>query len=728
MPVRLFVFSLPSNERKAEVMKRIYLILMTCCIFMPVVAGAQTTVTDTICLTLGERLVTDSVRLDEVLVKRRRTPMANSRWSDLSPVELVTVGGANGDLYRALQTLPGTQIQGETGRLLVRGGDDSETQTYIDGMHVLMPYTSVGIGASARSRYSTFMFSGINLASGGAPLEYGGALSAVLPLETKDYSTIDKLGLNASVVGMGGGGTRTFGKGSVSVDLNYQNMALHNLIYPGRKDFGSPYQLMSLETKDYSTIDKLGLNASVVGMGGGGTRTFGKGSVSVDLNYQNMALHNLIYPGRKDFGSPYQLMSGATQLRFTPDSSTVAKFYAQYDRTDFSTYEGGERRLFGLDENNVYLNATLRRTAANGWEWFVGGAWSYNYRTVKNAAVDGDTWLQRQQEWHLKAKLGKRLSPLFRVDGGAEAFIRNYDVCYCMGAIGKSEGQVSPSLGAAFLSVASFPLERLKAEASMRAEYRWQSEDAEVSPRLALSWYQGDVVLTAVVGRYTQLAADSLLMKQNELKPAVCWQYNAGAQYNRDGRLAKAEVYYKKYSRLPLWEATSVAGMRLTSGGYGYSKGIDLFWSDRTTLKNFEYQLAYTYNIPRRKTEYDSELTVPQYATRHNASVVVKWAFLRLRTVLSLTDRFSSGRPWHNPERTGLMNDEVKPYNSLDVGLTFLPSKKVIIHTSATNLLGRCNEFGRVAGRPVLAASDRFFYIGVFVTLGRHAAYDVSNF
>lgn len=645
-------------------MKRIYFILMTCCIFMPVVAGAQTTVTDTICLTLGERLVTDSVRLDEVLVKRRRTPMANSRWSDLSPVELVTVGGANGDLYRALQTLPGTQIQGETGRLLVRGGDDRETQTYIDGMHVLMPYTSVGVGASARSRYSTFMFSGINLASGGAPLEYGGTLSAVLPLETKDYST----------------------------------------------------------------IDKLGLNASVVGMGGGGTRTFGKGSVSVDLNYQNMALHNLIYPSRKDFGSPYQLMSGATQLRFTPDSSTVAKFYAQYDRTDFSTYEGGERRLFGLDENNVYLNATLRRTAANGWEWFVGGAWSYNYRTVKNAAVDGDTWLQRQQEWHLKAKLGKRLSPLFRVDGGAEAFIRNYDVCYCMGAIGKSEGQVSPSLGAAFLSVASFPLERLKAEASMRAEYRWQSEDAEVSPRLALSWYQGDVVLTAVVGRYTQLAADSLLMKQDELKPAVCWQYNAGAQYNRDGRLVKAEVYYKKYSRLPLWEATSAAGMRLTSGGYGYSKGIDLFWSDRTTLKNFEYQLAYTYNIPRRKTEYDSELTVPQYATRHNASVVVKWAFPRLRTVLSLTDRFSSGRPWHNPERLGLMNDEVKPYNSLDVGLTFLPSKKVIIHTSATNLLGRRNEFGRVGGRPVLAASDRFFYIGIFVTLGRHAAYDVSNF
>lgn len=76
----------------------------------------------------------------------------------MHPVELVTVGGANGDLYKALQTLPGTQVQGETGELLVRGGGSYETQTFIDGMHVLNPYTSNGINTPARSRYSTFMF------------------------------------------------------------------------------------------------------------------------------------------------------------------------------------------------------------------------------------------------------------------------------------------------------------------------------------------------------------------------------------------------------------------------------------------------------------------------------------------------------------------------------------------------------------------------------------------
>ena len=62
-------------------------------------AAAQKAVLDTVYLQLN----LDSVGLDEVVVKGRRTPVANSRWSDMTPVDLVTVGGANGDLYKALQ-------------------------------------------------------------------------------------------------------------------------------------------------------------------------------------------------------------------------------------------------------------------------------------------------------------------------------------------------------------------------------------------------------------------------------------------------------------------------------------------------------------------------------------------------------------------------------------------------------------------------------------------------
>jgi len=52
----------------------------------------------------------------------------------------------------------------------------------------------------------------------------------------------------------------------------------------------------------------------------------------------------------------------------------------------------------------------------------------------------------------------------------------------------------------------------------------------------------------------------------------------------------------------------------------------------------------------------------------------------------------------------------------------------VIVHASATNILARKNEFGKIDNKAVLASSDHFFYVGVYITLGKKAAYDVSNF
>lgn len=623
-------------------------------------AAAQKAVTDTVHL----RFTIDSIGLQEVLVRGHKTPAANSRWSDMRPVELVTTGGANGDLYKALQTLPGTQIQGETGQLLVRGGSSHETQTYIDGMHVLNPYTSTGINSPSRSRYSTFMFSGVNLASGGASQEYGDALSAVLPLDTKDHSNINKVGVNASVVGVGGGGTRAFDKGSLSIDLNYQNLSLY---------------------------DK-------------------------------------IYSGRKEFKKPYRLYSGATQFRYSPSDATILKIYAQYDRTDFSTYEGTERRPFGLGEDNVYVNATLRHRTSEGWNWFAGAAYSFYEQKIGSAAAADDSWLERQQEVHLKAKVFRRLSPAFRMDMGVESYIRRYENRYLLSEI-DDRHRMSPTITAGFLSATYYPVEQLKAELSFRTEYTSLNRKLNFSPRLAVNYHWGEVMLSGTIGRYTQQPENRYLVRRPQLDSEVCVQYNLGAQYEHEGRFYKAELYYKDYNRLALTETNAETGTTfLTSGGHGHSRGIDLFFHDRALLKNFEYQFAYTYNISKRKYHEYPELTTPQYATRHNAAVVLKYSVPRLHSIIGLTNRFSSGRPYHNPALPGLMNDEVKPYNSLDLGLTFLASRKVIIHASATNILCRKNEFGRVDNKAILASSDHFFYVGVFITLGKKAAYDTSNF
>ena len=70
---------------------------------------AQKSVTDTVRLNFN----IDSVALEEVVVKGAKNSCCQQTVGAICiPVELVTVGGANGDLYKALQTLPGNASAG----------------------------------------------------------------------------------------------------------------------------------------------------------------------------------------------------------------------------------------------------------------------------------------------------------------------------------------------------------------------------------------------------------------------------------------------------------------------------------------------------------------------------------------------------------------------------------------------------------------------------------------
>ena len=109
-----------------------------------------------------------------------------AKVSVLKPLDIVTTAGSAGNIIAALQTLPGTQNVGEDGRLFVRGGDASETQTYVDGIRVSQPYGASAQNLPTRGRFSPFLFSGISFSTGGYSAEYGEALSSVLLLNTQD--------------------------------------------------------------------------------------------------------------------------------------------------------------------------------------------------------------------------------------------------------------------------------------------------------------------------------------------------------------------------------------------------------------------------------------------------------------------------------------------------------------------------------------------------------------
>ena len=101
--------------------------------------------------------------IDEVVVAASNYSFGKSdNFKTMDALDVVLAGNSCGDIVAALQTLPGTQKVGEDNKLYVRGGESDECQTFVNGMHVLEPYTANVNNNGSRGRFSPFLFKGIN--------------------------------------------------------------------------------------------------------------------------------------------------------------------------------------------------------------------------------------------------------------------------------------------------------------------------------------------------------------------------------------------------------------------------------------------------------------------------------------------------------------------------------------------------------------------------------------
>ncbi len=193
--------------------------------------------------------------IDEVVVTASTFHFGKSdNFKSMDALDIVMAGNSCGDIIAALQTLPGTQRVGEDGKLYVRGGDSEECQTFINGMHVLVPYNTSIPNSAVRGRFSPFLFKGINFSLGGYDGEYGQALSSILPMETTDEATSDKLGVSGSCVDWNIGGTKVFSQSSLSFNADYTSLALYNKVFGSDFDWVRPYRKLSMETQYKSSL------------------------------------------------------------------------------------------------------------------------------------------------------------------------------------------------------------------------------------------------------------------------------------------------------------------------------------------------------------------------------------------------------------------------------------------------------------------------------------------
>ncbi len=590
----------------------------------------------------------------------------NSKVNVLKPLDVVTTASALGDFVGALQTLPGTSTVSEDGRLFVRGGDANETQIFIDGIRVFTPYTPTTNNVPTRGRYSPFLFDGITFSTGGYSAEYGQALSSVLLLNTVDEPDQEKTDIGIMSVGASLGNTQKWEKSSLSINASYINLA--------------PY---------------IGL-----------------------------------FPDRNDWEKPYETFAGEAVYRHKTESG-LFKLYSAFDTTNFELTQEHidfpEGAYFKLNNKNMYVNGSYSGVLTDTWSMFGGVSFTSanNKLNIIDSNIDNT-----ENSFHAKLKFKNRFSNRFKLYYGAEYFATDYNETYQDNFIDEIDYGYNNNIAAAFAETDIFISKKLAFKTGVRAEYSEIFKDFKIAPRLSLAYKTSKKSqLSLAYGNFYQNPTSDVLKFEQSLESENTTHYIMNYQYNADKRIFRAEAYYKKYDNLVKFD-TDFAGFdsSFNNNGDGFARGLDLFWRDSYSIKNFDYWVSYSFLDTKRDYRNYPMEAQPNFANKHNMSLVGKYWVEKLRSQVGFSYGLASGRTYTNPNEPGFLNEKTKPFNSLSLNWAYLISPQKILYASVNNVLGIKNingyqyssmpdlngQFNRRALRP---AADQFFFIGFFWTI-----------
>jgi hypothetical protein len=591
------------------------------------------------------------------------------RSATLSSLDMVTTAGAKGDVYGALQTLPGTSNNPESGKLFVKGGTSEESQTYIDGTLVFVPYTSSPPLTSTFGRFDPFMFKGTIFSTGGYSAEFGQALSSVLQLNTNDMPDEDELNISLLTVGTGIAGTKKWNTGAVRSSLNYTNLKPYMAIAPQHYDWNHPPEYFAADVSIRQKTGSTGLlkmyanlNNSLMSLNRVDLNN-GNRLVDYDLRNDNFYLNG---SWQTTLGKDWIYRSG---ISFTENSDII-----DFDKTNF------RETLRGVHQKNLFIHQLNQKVIIRMGTDFFGKTFINNY-------IEGDT---------------------------------------------KISADYSEFSGAAFTEAEIYLSNKFVMRAGGRAEYSDYLRHFNLSPRFSAAYKFNDHSMASLAyGRFTQNPLNSYLIYSDDLQPERADHYILTVQSSKKGRLFRSEIYYKNYDNLvKVYADDFYLPQAYDNSGEGYAYGLDFFWRDRKTFKNAEYWISYGYISAERDFRDYPQPAIPSFVSRHNLSVVFKHWINPIRTLAGVSYKFSSPRVYHDPNLPGFHNSKTIPFHSLDVNLSYLHRENIIFYLGITNLPGfkqvygnrfadTPGENGTYASEPVVPGADRFFVVACFITLSK---------
>ncbi len=554
--------------------------------------------------------------------------------------EIRRAPGATGDIFRAIETLPGVASSGgEFSAFAVRGGSPRDNIVIVDNI----PFDKVSHfdgGTEEQEaqggRFSIFtpgVIDEANFQAGGFSAKYGGKNASFVDLKIKEGNkesftingTYDVLGWELNYDGP----SYLHDKTSVLFSARHQDFTTV-LGMMGQKDLGYPkftdvIMKTTTEINPQHTISILGIYAP----------EFAERTIDNVYEIKNQNYDNQLY--RSDdtkylLGANWRFLTSAISVlentfyyrgntaEFQRSNSYVyptnGKIPSKEEalvRKDYYVYKSSEDEV-GV-KSQFTINPTSVSTITSGIQV---NRIAFDY-TAKE--VDADTLF------------------VFDANDYRSDPTKNYIILDP--AFMNSSAKSSKSNAAAFVEYAYSPTEVLKIVPSARYEYNGFNKNSYVSPRFSTSYQISErTKLSAATGVYYQpveLRTISFDVRNAELRSERAIHYIAGmTTYLTDDVKLTTEIYQKDLKDLNV-KTDRTSNLR-KNVGTGYARGVD-FGLVKKFVDRWYGQVNYSYSISKRDDrdgtgEYNSDFSQPHifnillgYELNKEWSFSTKWKY-----------------------------------------------------------------------------------------------------
>jgi hypothetical protein len=588
----------------------------------------------------------------------------------LDPLDVVTTAGAGADPIQAMQMLPGVQRTGTQTGMMVRGGDASEASIIVDGLILQNPFFSDAPGVQQRSRFNAFQFKGIAFSSGGYSARYGQAMSSVLEMNTLDLPEQSTVNFGVHMAGIYASANKKFhnDKMSLGASGNYTNL--------------SPFYGIANTNFDFYNVPT----------GGGGS-----------VNYV-----------------------------WNTDKGGVLKVMGNYSHSKMgiklpNPFVPGQDMRFGVKNNNAYGQATFKQMFGEKFKWYTAASYSYN-----NDDTQWDTFptLSREQRAQGRTELTWYFNSTMSLLAGTDW--QHIEVKRTFDTLG---GSFAENLIGGYLELDWSPIYWLALRPGLRLEHSGLLQTTTLAPRLAASAkLNRHSIISIAGGLFYQNADKQYLLQGYRPKQQLAAHYIANYMYTKNDRTLRIEGYHKSYTQLVReisGNAYDPNAYRFVYGaidnsGHGYATGVELFWRDKKTIKNFDYWLSYSYINTERLYKNFPVAATPDFIANHNLSLIGKYWIEPWNVMISGTYSFASGKPYFNPATDKFLEDKTPNFHNVSLQAAHLRSFGkwfAVIYAGVDNVLNRKNVFGyRYSANgseryPIYPALYRTVFVGVNISL-----------